>query len=394
MFRLPPVLALSLWGLGACGTAPESRAVAPPVAPLPHTPSATLEATAPASSAPAPAAELSLPEVASVEPPAAPPQPPQVLLEAPYSALGHERLGTEMATLERDDQLFQWALGGSSDPAHPRNRPGYHPATRVVVDVTLLSRAPKGSTKRLERIARSSGYWPLRACFEQAQRQATKLDRSARVRLTLSESGKLLGSRLIGTAPERDYARCVQERLRRLDFSPGFTRKLDVEISVKQWPGHAPVPPRAPDGAPRFRASPELRAALEAKSPELVACYEGALARDPKLWGRLALRLELDAEATVKAASEVETRLPDPELVECARQTLIGARLASSELKQLTLAIRFGQGVTAPPVLAPPSVPGAPPLEAPAAESDPSPPAPAPALPAPPAPPAPPLPEH
>ena len=113
------------------------------------------------------------------------PERPQVALEPPYSALGHARLATEMLTLGRDEELFQWALGGTSDPKHPSNRPGYHPATRVVVDVQLLSRAPKGTTNRLQRIARSTGYWPLRACFETAQRLATKSERSARVRLTL-----------------------------------------------------------------------------------------------------------------------------------------------------------------------------------------------------------------
>jgi hypothetical protein len=291
-----------------------------------------------------------------------------------------------MATLERDEELFQWALGGSSDPAHPANRPGYHPATRVVVDVRLLSRAPLGSTKRIERVARSSGYWPLRGCFEQAQRMSPKPERGARVRLSLSASGRVLGSRLLDAPSERDYARCVLERLRQLDFSPGFTRKLDIEISVKQWPGHAPVPPRAPDDAPRFRASGELLAACEGLSPSLSTCYQAGLERDPKLWGRLALRLELDSEAVVQNATEVETRFPDPSVVECARQTFVGARLDAHEVAQLTLAIRFGQGVTTPPAPAslgaPAALAGAPPASGPG-----------PAPPPPPSPPAPPAPE-
>src|SRR5882762_9591787 len=44
--------------------------------------------------------------------------PPEVLIETPYSALGHPRLATEMLTLGRDDELFQWALGGTGDPEH------------------------------------------------------------------------------------------------------------------------------------------------------------------------------------------------------------------------------------------------------------------------------------
>jgi hypothetical protein len=291
-----------------------------------------------------------------------------VLIEPPYSALGHPRLATEMMTLERDEELFQWALGGSADPEHPSNRPGYHPATRVVVDVQPLSRAPKGSTKRLLAIARSTGYWPLRACFETAQRAAPKQERSARVRLTLGATGRVLGSRSMGPSPERDYARCVLERVRKLDFTPGFSRKLDIDVSVKQWPGHAPVPPRAPDDAPALHVSADTAASLEAVAPALTVCYEQGLAQDAKLWGRIALRLELSSDGAVQAASPVETRFPRPEVVECARQALLGARLRSPGVSELTFAVRLGQGAPpAPPAGAPavsvdaPPVPLAPP---------------------------------
>jgi hypothetical protein len=262
-----------------------------------------------------------------------------------------------MLTLARDEELFQWALGGSSDPAHPANRAGYHPATRVVVDVELLSRAPKGSNKRLLRVARSSGYWPFRACFEDAQRLASRTERSARVRLTLSAFGKVLGARSMGKTPEPEYARCVLARARNLDFRPGVTRKLDIEISLKQWPGHAPVPPRAPDGTAPLNPSSELRAAFEALSPRLSACYEAALELDARLWGRVALRLKLDGAGAVLDATPVETRFPNAEMTECARQAVLGARIPSARVSELTFAFRVGQ--LPPP--APPSPEGAPP---------------------------------
>jgi hypothetical protein len=340
----------------------------------------------------APLVEPSVPEPAPV---AAPLVEARVWLEPPYSALGHARLATEMQTLGRDEELFQWALGGSSAPAHPSNRPGYHPATRVVVDVQLLSRAPKGSTQRLLRVARSSGYWPLRACFEDAQRATPKPERAAKVRLTLSAFGKVLGARSVGSALERDYARCVLERFKALNFAPGFTRKLDVELSVKQWPGHAPVPPRAPKDAPAVRLGKEANAALAALTPALVACYEPALARDSKLWGRVALQVSLSEEGTVEGAVPVESQFPEPEVTECARRAVVGARLPAAPLRELRLAVRFGQ----PPAPAPPTTLGTPPSEigAPPAPPPPSldsPPAPpAPPAPAPPAP-APPAPTH
>lgn len=345
-------------------TQPSAPARASVPAPVPEAPPTVAE---PVSAATMPPSRAEAPEPTPPSPPA------PVLLEPAYSALGHARLATEMLTLARDEELFQWALGGSADPTHPSNLPGYHPATRVVVDVELLSRAPKGSTKRLQRIARSSGYWGFRACFEDAERIAPKRERSAKVRLTLSAAGRVLGSRSIGPTPERDYARCVLERARRLDFTPGFTRKLDVEISVKQWPGHAPVPPRAPEGAPVPQLDASGRATLAQLTPLWAACYQRGLAVDPKLWGRLAFKLTLGPDGAPERAVEVETRFPNAEVVECARQALLGARLGANSTSELTLALRFGQ----PPPPSPPE---------PAIGVEPAPPAPAPPAPAPPPP--------
>lgn len=365
------------WPLGAllvlasCGSK-RAPLLDPPVAPTPLVRNAE---PAP----PRPAVPLEAPPAAAepIAPLPPPPLEPRVLLEPLYSAHGHPLLATEMQTLGRDEELFQWALGGSSNPEHPSRRPGYHPATRVVVDVQLLSRAPLGSTKRLLRIARSSGYWPLRACFEDAQRALPKAERATKVRLTLAASGKVLGARSIGPTPEKGYARCALERLRELDFRPGFTRKLDVEISVKQWPGHAPVPPHAARDEPPLRASAETAAALQGLSPALVACYEPALRRDPQLWGRVALRLSLGDDGEVQQASPVETQFPDPEVTECARRAIVGARLPAAPARELTFAVRFGQpGVPPsppPPVEgepASPPAPAAPPAPEPASPQD------------------------
>lgn len=357
-----------LFGLGLwlAGCSPATAPLAPlPANPTPPPqPAPALVATAdvgggetePSTTAP-PAEPTAL---GATPPSVARPEPPRLLIEPPYSALGHARLATEMLTLGRDEELFQWALGGCSDPAHPSNRAGYHPATRVVVEVQLLSRAPQGSLKRLQRIARSTGYWPLRACFETAQRAAAKSERTARVRLTLSASGKVLGSRSLGSTPERDYARCALERLRGLDFTPGFTRKLDVEISVKQWPGDAPVPPRAPDAAPAVHLSPEASAALEAVTPSLLACYERGLRADAKLWGRIALRLHLTRDGAVEKAEPIETRFPDADVTECTRQAVLDAHISSPGLSELTFAVRLGQGLPPAPATPAPESPPAP----------------------------------
>jgi hypothetical protein len=370
--RLP----LALLVVSACSAAPPI--LEPPSLPLPASTAGATRPEEPAAAAPSAGAELEPPSPATPEPAVVEAAKPtaRVLLERPYSAQGHARLGSEMVTLGRDDELFLWALGGSSAPEHPSNRPGYHPATRVVVDVQLLSRAPKGSTARLLRVTRSNGYWPLRSCFENAQRVAPKSERSARVRLTLGAAGKVLGARSMGLTPEREYARCVLERVRALDFTPGFTRKLDIEVSVKQWPGHAPVPPRAPSDAAAPRVTSDDLAALEGLAPALTTCYEKGLASDAKLWGRVAFKLELTGEGAVKQATPVETHFPSAEVSECARQTVLGARFTSPGLNELTWAVRFGQP-PAPPAGTPPE-PSPPLLGAPAAPAPPAPSPPAP----------------
>jgi hypothetical protein len=161
--------------------------------------------------------------------------------------------------------------------------------------------------------------------------------------------------------------------MRALDFTPGFTRKLDIEVSVKQWPGHAPVPPRAPNDAVAPRVTSDDLAALEGLAPALTACYERGLASDAKLWGRVAFKLELTAEGAVKQATPVETHFPSAEVSECARQIVLGARFTSPGFAELTWAVRFGQP-PAPPAGTPPEP--SPPLPAPPAPPAPSPPAP------------------
>lgn len=371
-------LCLAFWG---CRPAAEPRPVSDPVPTAPlatppaFAPALAVTATPEASSSAAPDAPGS-PPAATVAPQAdAVSEPPLVMIEAPYSALGHARLATEMLTLARDDELLQWALGGSSDPAHPANRAGYHPATRVVIDVSLLARAPKGTTKQLLRVARSSGYWPMRSCFEQAQRVVTKSERSARMRLTLGARGKVLGARSLGASAERDYGRCVLERAKALDFSPGAGKKLDIELSVKEWPGHAPVPPRAPEQATSPQLSASDSAALYALLPALGSCYARARTGDPNLWGRLAFRVAVGEAGAVSAAEQVETRFPNADVAECARSALLTLTLTSAAKGELSLAFRFGHGAPPAPAPAPPGVEGVPP-------SLPAPPAPAPPAPA------------
>lgn len=295
-----------------------------------------------------------------------------ITIEPPYSAHGHAPLATEMASLARDDDLFHWALGGSSDPTHPANHPGYHPATRVLVDVELLSRAARGSTQRALSITRSAGYWPLRACFETAQRSTPRTERRVRVRLSVGPGGKVLSARNLSESSEPDYVRCIRERVRALDYRPGFGRRVDLVVSVKQWPGHAPTPPRAPALEPIVRLSPEALGHLQSLQPALTACYDRGLIDDSELWGRIALRLKLAEDGSVQVATPIETRFPNARVLECARQVLLRAHLGPGETREFSFAVRLAQGGAPPaPAIGAPAAPAAPAESAPPAPAEP-----------------------
>ncbi len=372
MQRLPPVTLLLL---AACagGGAPVLPQPAGPAAMAPTTRVASDRREAASGAAGSATADVAPedPAPSALTPVAPGAAAATAMLEPLYSAQGHRKLATDMLTLARDEELFQWALGGSSRPEHVSRRTGFHPATRVVVDVSLLSRAPKGSTRKLLRVARSAGYWPFRSCFEDAQRAVAKPSRQARLRLTLGAQGRVLGSRSLGATSERSYANCVLTKARALDFRPGFGRKLDIELTVKQWPGDAPVPPRAPDDETPLAANAESQVELAALRSRFSECYRAALAQDEGLWGRVALRLTLAPDGSVQDSQPVETTFPDPEVTRCARRAVAGVRLSGVTGQELTLAVRLGQLPPTPPAPetagAPLSLVGAPPEPAPPA---------------------------
>ena len=61
----------------------------------------------------------------------------------------------------------------------------------------------------------------------------------------------------------------------------------------------------------------QVASALDAALPAVADCYARGAARDPLLWGRLAIRIDLDAVGTVHAATEAESRFPDRDVVAC-----------------------------------------------------------------------------
>jgi hypothetical protein len=275
--------------------------------------------------------------------------------------------GAVQASVE-DEALARWNVGGSGDAACVSNRPGFHVAPRVMVDTDVRSgRLPASQReahgRELSRSGvlaqtRNRGYWPFRLCFEAGLRRAPKLKGKTTVRIVIGRSGSVASGRLVSTElDDREVASCLVAKARSLRFSPPPARKAEVDVSVDLSPGDAPLPgtaaAAAPDGAPcnsTFDAR-ETAVALGAAVIPATSCYAEGISRDPKLWGRLGLRLDVAADGTLQGVREDESHFPDPRVTACVVSALANVRLPPPHGGPIRLGwgLRFGS----PPVPAP-----------------------------------------
>jgi hypothetical protein len=240
-----------------------------------------------------------------------------------------------------DEDLARWNVGGSSDPACGSNRPGFHVAPRVVVDVSLRPRQlPVRSSRKgvlsetaVLAQARNHGYWAFRLCFEQGLRNAPKLRGKTRVHAVLDAAGGVRQSRVTSTElADREVATCLAAHAEQLRFSPAPPRRLGLDLVVDLSPGDAPLPelhlsdvdPAASTMDTR-RVSDLLGAALGPAG----ACYAKALSSDPALWGRIGLRVDVDRHGNV-TVREHESRFPDPGVVRCVTDAVGALPIASA----------------------------------------------------------------
>jgi hypothetical protein len=271
-----------------------------------------------------------------------------------------------------DEDLARWNVGGSSDPAFPGNRPGFHVAPRVKVDtVVRAKRMPEQSSRKgvLSKLgvlaqARNRGYWPFRLCFEAGLRGDAALKGKTHVRITVGRDGRVSAARLLATELRRpDVATCLVSRSRALHFAPGPPRRTDVDTTIDLSPGDAPLPVIDTAGSssapgPGTIDAGALASALGAALPAIAACFAGGTARDPTLWGRLGLRVDLGADGAVRRVEQLDSRFPDREVAACTLSVVQGLALPppSGGASGFTWGVRLG----APPQATPPGAAGIP----------------------------------
>jgi hypothetical protein len=259
------------------------------------------------------------------------PAPPPALAEPAWPLGERPRPDGAVQASVADEELARWNVGGSSDPSARSNRPGFHVAPRVKVDTVVRSRRmPEQSSKKgvLSKVgvlaqARNRGYWPFRVCFEAGLRADAASKGKTRVRITLGRDGRASASRLLATELRHpDVATCLVNRARTLRFAPGPTGRTEVDVTVDLSPGDAPLP-GVTVPAPPPAASPgkidvgAVTGVLGTALPAAAACFTRRAARDPKLWGRVGLRVGLGADGAILLLEENESRFPDRDVVAC-----------------------------------------------------------------------------
>ncbi len=337
----------------------------PPISPPPaaHNEPAHDE---PALSAPTPEPEPALPEI-------------ELIVESPHLPGARPRPEGRVAAAGHDEDLARWNLGGQSDPDYPSSRPSYHPGARVVVDIAqvtggLPKTAPRGAGPRkpseqgLLAHARKWGYWPLRICFEAAVRRAPTAHGQTKLRLALDAAGKVTQSALLESALDDEAAACLLQAARDYrPFSPAPGRRVQLELSVKLWPGDAPLPFLAELEQRTALASENpgqlsAEALLTASEPALTAsrrCFAQGVQRDPMLWGRLQLELQILPRGGVAKVRQSDSHFPDPKVVRCVKRAFRSVEYPLPEGGRVTWML----GLRLPKRPAPEPTPGADPAE-------------------------------
>jgi len=281
-----------------------------------------------------------------------------VELERPNVPNRRSRAQGEVQAAVQDEELARWNIGGNSDPNYLSNRLRFHPGARVVVDARVLGAwGRRGSVTSAERVvqarARRTGYWPFRLCYEAALRRDPTLTVDHRVRLSADRAGRVRAVYAVTSLKDAELQSCLGDKVLDLDLRELPARRIDVELRIRFWPGDVPLPAWDPESD--FSLDPpELTASLEradrlwqAARRQLTACAQQGRRRDPKLWGRIAFRVEFGDSGAVAALRQYETRFPDPDVSACVQSVVGALALPEKPGSPLVFALRVGTPATA-----------------------------------------------
>lgn len=292
---------------------------------------------------PGQSASVSLPE------PRPAPGEPGISWE-PFAAPGArgrdaEGIDSSLAT----EALARWNVGGSGDVSYLSNRTGFHPGTRVIVEIEP-SKEPRAQrelpamTRRYLAAFRNFGYWPYRMCFETSARDAASAGGDAWIRVRTTGRGRVLSAKLIkSNLDQKPIAACICQATRSLDLHRPNLPSATFVLRVRVFPGDAPLPPAVSANDSPWINLASHRGAFELIRESVEPCIREGLRRDAKLWGRFALRVQVDKDGRVVNASENGSHFPDRSAVACSTSAALRLRFPEmSQAGSLDVALRVG----------------------------------------------------
>jgi uncharacterized iron-regulated protein len=218
------------------------------------------------------------------------------------------------------------------------------------------------------RALRKYGYSGVRRCFDTALRDTPELEGRTVVDIQVDGSGHIVSAKTSrGRAPDPrkhqtgmssgPVRSCIATALRSVAVPPAHGKRVSARVSVDLWPGDAPLPAAEPPALQNSLPPAAFAPWFAAQRPAVEACFGSLAQREPNTWGRLVLRVDVDAEGAVQA-SEFDSTFPDSATVLCVTKALAEASRslpAHPTPSRVVLAMRL-ERTTATASLPPPEV--------------------------------------
>jgi hypothetical protein len=248
------------------------------------------------------------------------------------------------------EELARWNIGGNGDVNYVSNRTGYHPGTRVIVDVeasgtnrTRIGKFPRSRHYLAE--FRNLGYWPYRICFESSARKVQSKGGDTWMQVRINKRGRVVAANLMKSSVDHpQIAACILNATRLIRLSGTQSTGAILNLRVRVFSGDAPLFANRilPDG--KVVVEPGLlRVASNGIKGAVAQCVGAGLGRDPGLWGRLAVLLQFNRDGQVVRSDEYDSHFPDATVVECVNRAYRKLRIApQTEPTIAVVALRIG----------------------------------------------------
>ena len=294
---------------------------------------------------------------------------PKIMWETPVRPHVQEpSVGGINASLAAEE-LARWNMGGNGNAAYVSNRIGYHPGTRVIVDVEAsgTSRTHASKTRVIRNYLaefRNLGYWPYRLCFESAAHENHSKGGDTWMQVLINKQGRVVVAKLRRTnVALPQIAACILNATRSIKLFRTPSTAAAITMRVRVYPGDAPLSVTEKSQAGKATVEGDhIRSALESVKNAVEQCVRDGIAQDPRLWGRLAMLLQFNELGQMVRSDEHDSHFPDSSVVKCVSLAFREMHLAGpNEPTAMIVALRVG---TLPTSIGEPNAEQRPPKEA------------------------------